>query len=95
MTNAPRYALDPQTQAETIAAIVALDWSADPVTQPLRIIQERFGVPEEQAIALFLHFQARSLIVCRPEHAANNLAETGVPSPPIRSRWVQRDETMH
>jgi hypothetical protein len=94
MSKTPRYALDPDTQAETIGAIVALDWSTDPVTQPLRIIQQRFGVDEERAIALFLHFQSRSLIVCRPERVANNMAETGIVMPVIRSRWIQPDETM-
>ena len=85
MADSTRYALDPKTQAETIKAIVALDWSTDPVTQPIRIIQERFSVDEEPAIALFLHFQARNLIICRPERGANNLAETGVVMPPIRT----------
>ena len=79
-----RPTLDPQTENDIIDAIVALDWTTDIVTGPLRIIQNQLGVGEEQAIPLFLSFhRARKLIVCKPERIANNLLETGTISPPI------------
>jgi hypothetical protein len=89
MTNTARPVLDPQTETEIIDEIVALDWSTDPVTKPLRIIENHLGIEEEQAIALFLNLQRRNLMICRPEHMSNNMAETGVKSPVIRSRWVK------
>lgn len=91
--NAPRPALDPEAERQIVDAIVALDWSTDPVAQPLNIIQEHLGVENDGAIALFLDFQKRNLMICRPEHMANNVAETGRYMPPIRSQWVRPEET--
>jgi hypothetical protein len=94
MSNTARSALDPKTEGEIIDAIVALDWSTDPVTVPLRIIRERFALEEEAAIARFIDFQRRNLMFCRPRWPANNLAETGERMPPMQSRWIRPDEPM-
>ncbi len=94
MSDTPHYAIDPQAQTEIINAIVALDWSADPVRQPLKIIQERLGADEKRAIDLLESLKARNLIVCRPERLGNNMAETGAATRPVRSRWIRPDETM-
>jgi len=94
MAETPRYALDPKTEAEIVDAIIGLDWSTDPVSEPLRIIRDQLAVDEEKAIALFLDFQRRNLMICRPRWPANNLAETGRLMPPMQSRWIRPDEEI-
>lgn len=81
MLHAARLALAHQTEREILSAIAALDWNAD--------IQKVLGVPERQAIELFLSYQNRRLLVCRPEHPANNFAETGRIAPPARGKWIR------
>jgi hypothetical protein len=94
MPNAARPVLDPQTENEIIDAIIALDWNTDVLTKPLEIIQSRLGHDDRQAIDLIISFQQRRLMICKPERRANNFAETGITSPPVRGRWIKPDETM-
>lgn len=65
MLHAACLALAPQTEREILSAIAALDWNADVVTEPLCIIQKVLGVPERQAIELFLSVQNRRMLVGR------------------------------
>ena len=92
MADASHPALDPQTENAIIDDIIALGWSTDIATQPLRIIQNRLVVEEEQAILLLLNFQRRNLIFCKPERMANNMAETSVRSPVMRVKWIKSEE---
>jgi hypothetical protein len=90
MSHAVRLALDPQTENEIISAIAALDWNADIVTQHLGIIRNALDIQEKEALSLLLGFQNRRLLICKPDRSANNLAETGVISPPIREGGLGR-----
>ena len=86
--------LDQQTENAIVEAIIALDWNTDVVTAPLGIIQGRLGLAEKQTVDLFLSFRERGLIICQPEHVANDFAETEVNAPWMRGKWIKPDETM-
>ena len=55
--DAPRPLPEPKVEAELAQAITELDWAADPVSGPLRLIQERLALDEAQALKCSLAFR--------------------------------------
>ena len=73
---------------DLLRCIVQLDWSIDPVSEPVRMVSERLGLKESEAIKALCRFQDQHLIECYPEKPADNILETGADCcPPVRSRW--------
>jgi hypothetical protein len=81
--------LSPQQEQQAVDAITTLDWNTDPVGPARDAIAAKLSLPKDRATDVLIDLEKRGVIHQRPERPANNLAESGVKSDPIRSKWFR------